>query len=156
MSLEHLPSGDKMAFLNKAEWAFSQKQRRALRDDRDGHMCQAVQIIPHKCKPKDLHVHHIIPQRYSQELGIDPDFPENALTICSNAHKEIHPDMKKAGVIYHSDNHSFHRMFQEREEKLKNKTIYWRDTWDRQLHTKAVLRTQKSIKKGWVFPEKKH
>lgn len=139
---------------DRARFAFNDRQRGAIRQ-RDENKCQFPD--DHACNGDDkLEVHHVIPQRYAKEIGIpDPDVPENALTICSQAHDLIHPDRVKARRTYHKDNRSFQKMSEDRDKKLKTKHIYWVDHWDRQLISTAIKRTQLARLHGWVFPEGK-
>jgi hypothetical protein len=135
--------------------AFTRKQRDAI-VERDDNKCQFPEHHKHK---GGLQVHHIIPQRYSEQLGIDPDFPENGLTLCEDSHHKVHPDIKRAKQTYHQKKRvgesSFNEVFQERQEKIKNKEIYWDDSWDRKMSTTAVRNTQKKSKLGWLFPKKR-
>jgi hypothetical protein len=138
--------------------AYTAKQKTFIRD-RDNNVCQFPDkhdCCGHVGKPleaRKLHVHHIIPQRYAQEVGIgDPDFVENGITICKNSHngpQGIHPDI--AGVRTKSE---FKRVFDHRAELLKEKKIYWNDKWDRLLHVIAVRNTQKFESSGQIFPPK--
>lgn len=140
-----------VAFLS----AFTKKQREAIRDDRDGGRCHFP--AEHRCNEDKLEVHHLIPQRYSEWIGVDPDFPENGLTVCSNSHDLIHPDRVKARKTYHKSKRkgkdSFKTMGQERDEKLRKREIYWTDTWDRLMVVIALKLTQEAEKRGWEFPE---
>lgn len=135
--------------------AFTKKQRDAIVERDDG-KCQFPEKHEHK---GGLQVHHIIPQRYAQEIGIiNPDYAENGITVCEEAHtgeNGIHPDMFKAKKNYGKNKNSYQEVFQERKEKLKNKKIYWNDKWDRQLSATAVRNTQKKSILGWIFPPKK-
>lgn len=135
--------------------AFTRKQRDAIVERDDG-KCQMPKKHRHK---GGLQVHHIIPQRYAKEVGIeDPDYPENGLTVCEEAHvgpNGIHPDIFRAKKNYGKDKQSFSKVFKERGEKLKKKEIYWDDSHDRQMSVVAVRNTQKKKKLGWLFPEKK-
>ena len=138
--------------------AFTTKQRAFIRD-RDNNVCQFPEkhdCCGHAGKPlemRKLHVHHIIPQRYALEVGIEnPDFVENGITICKNSHngpQGIHPDI--AGAHTKSE---FKQVFDRRAELLKDKKIYWNDKWDRLLHVIAVKNTQKFEASGQIFPPK--
>ena len=137
--------------------AFTSRQRKAILN-RDHNICQFPS--PHECcgskdKPKEkriLHVHHVLPQRYCQELNINPDYDENGITICKSSHtgpKGIHPDIARAHT-----KEDFERVFKEREEKIKNKQPYRDTSHDRQLHALAVKNTQLAKLKGWFLPPK--
>lgn len=138
-----------------SQFALTRKQRLAILD-RDGNKCQAA--VPHKHdKDHPLEADHLIPQRYAQKLNppIDPDFPENILTKCKRGHDLRHPDRIGARNKWHEDKNSFKEMFQEREDKLDEKVIYWSDEYDRQDMTRAVQLTQAAKKKGWTWPERR-
>lgn len=144
--------------LTPAEFALNKKQRDWVLD-RDGHRCQAT--CRHRCNPKDgLEVDHIMPQRYAYELGIDPDFSENVLSKCKNAHNIKHPDrigaLRNYGEAKRNGGNSFQDMFNERNEKLAHRQIYWNDENDRTDLARAVQLTQKAARGGFHFPEKKH
>lgn len=136
--------------------AFSAPQKRAILE-RDEHKCQSP--IPHNCNPdKGLEIDHILPQRYLYNLDVDPDFPENALTKCKNAHDIKHPDRVPARRTYHQAKEkgvdSFKALEEQRIQKLKMRQIYWNDKNDRQDQVVAIRNTQRAKKKGWVFPDK--
>lgn len=140
-------------------FAFTKKQRDAI-VERDGGKCQMPKKHRHK---GGLQVHHILPQRYCEKVGIeDPDYPENGITLCEEAHvgpNGIHVDIYNAKKDYHKKKReggsSFGEAFEERDKKLDNREIYWDDTYDRQMSAIAVRNTQRAKKKGWVFPEKR-
>lgn len=137
--------------------AFTQKQRMAI-VMRDGNKCRAT--AKHQCnEEKGLEVDHIIPQRYAAEVGIDPDFPENALSKCKNAHNIKHPDrietLKKYHTLKDQGINAFAVLGEERKKKLKEKLIYWNSTNDRTDSVMAIRLTQNARKAGWVFPERK-
>lgn len=137
--------------------AFTQKQRMAI-VMRDGNQCRAT--AQHVCnEEKGLEVDHIIPQRYAAEVGIDPDFPENALSKCKNAHNIKHPDrietLKKYHQLKAEGIDAFAELGKERAVKLKHKVIYWNANNDRTDSVMAIRLTQSAKKSGWVFPEKK-
>jgi hypothetical protein len=125
--------------------AFSDKQRRWIKD-RDENKCQAP--FNHRCGPKRiLHIHHILPQGYGKEMGIENcDFPENGITVCRNAHDRVHPDMVESRREYSQNRGSFGDLRKKRNEQLKHREIYWDDTWDRAMQTVAIRRTQKYVK----------
>lgn len=138
--------------------AFTVKQKAYIRE-RDGNVCQFPEkhdCCGHVGKPvemRKLHVHHIIPQRYAHEVGIEnPDFVENGITLCKNSHngpQGIHADISSA----HTKS-EFKQVFDRRAELLKEKKIYWNDKWDRLLHVIAVRNTQKFEASGQIFPPK--
>lgn len=138
-----------------SQFAFTKKQREAILE-RDGNKCQFPEKHVHK---GELQVHHIIPQRYAEEVGIEnPDFAENGISLCEEAHvgpQGVHPDIFQAKKKYKQNPNSYVEIFNQRKEKLKKKQIYWDDTWDRQMHVVAVRNTQKATREGWIFPEKK-
>ena len=67
--------------------AYSEKQKAFIKERDEG--CQ----FPgeHNCGGK-LIIHQIKPPAYSKKEGLDPDYPENGLTICSNAQRLIYSD----------------------------------------------------------------
>lgn len=137
--------------------AFTAKQRAAI-VERDGGKCRAT--TTHSCNEENgLEVDHIIPQRYAKEVGIDPDFPENALSKCKNAHDIKHPDRIEARKRYHlfkkQGKDSFKLLGLERSQKLKEKVIYWNAANDRTDSVMAIKLTQQARKSGWEFPEKR-
>lgn len=136
--------------------AFSVPQKKAILE-RDDHKCQSP--IKHDCNPDDgLEIDHILPQRYLYNLSVDPDFPENGLTKCKNAHDIKHPDRVPARRQYHRKKEEGVDVFKEleviRANKLRLRQIYWNDKFDRQDQVVAIRNTQRAKKKGWVFPEK--
>lgn len=136
-------------------FAFTSSQKEWIRE-RDGGKCN----FPghHRCNGKhQLQVHHIMPQRYCNDLGIDPDFDTNGVTICENSHQTmIHPDMKTAKENYGGNKNSYKEVFSERAEKLKHREIYWVDKWDRALQATVYRNTQRFVKSGAKpFPQKR-
>lgn len=137
--------------------ALSSYERRSIAEERDGNKCHAP--FKHKCsEKKGVQVHHITPQRYAEFVGLDEDtydVPENLISICENAHRMIHPDMDTAIAQYHHMKkkgiNSFKNMAAWRDEKLRNKQIYWNDEWDRQMRVVAMKLTQEARKRGWQF-----
>ncbi len=141
------------AFLSSLA-AFSKKQRDAI-VERDKNKCNYP--LPHECGG-ELCVHQIIPPRYAEVVGVDPDFPENALTICKNAQagtNGIFPDLAEAHAEYPADQSSFKKAIALRGKKLSQRKIYWDDSHDREMSVTAVRNTQRAEKDGWVFPIKK-
>lgn len=133
-------------------YAFTTEQRKAIKE-RDKNKCQFP--APHNCGGQ-LEVHHILCQRYLTNLGVDPDFAENAITICRNAHQEkVHPDMKKARKEYRRNKNSYREIFEQRDEMLRNREIYWNPQYDRQMQVVALRNTQRAKKEGWELPPKK-
>jgi hypothetical protein len=135
--------------------AFSKKQRDWIKE-RDGDTCVAP--FKHNCDPSHQEVHHILPQRYLTQMGVDPDYPENGIDLCKNAHNVVHPDRVEALRNYHEEKkkggNSFNDMFQERQEKLKNREIYWNDEHDRPMQVVATRNTQRFNLLGKLFPKK--
>jgi len=91
--------------------AFSNAQKRMVLW-RDGNECQFPE--PHDCGnidhqngEKKLHIHHGGPQLHLKRLGIDPDTPYNALTVCERIHigptpSIHHPQYKVEGEYWDS------------------------------------------------------
>lgn len=146
-----------MALLTFGILSFSMAQKKYIRE-RDHNECQFC--APHPCngshdmpeEDRRLQVHHVIPQRYAHEFGIDPDFVENGITLCEQSHQElVHPDMKEAKKTYFKDKSSYKRVFDARKDKLKHRQIYWNDQWDRQFHTIIVRNEQRAKREGIVY-----
>ncbi len=135
-------------------WAFSLRQKKAL-DERDGSKCNAPFKHTHEGK---LHRHHILPQGYCAEFGIDPDFAMNGIVLCEGAHiKTIHPDANEAKQKYRKgDKQAFTELKHERHDKLVEKVPYWQTEHDRSMYAIAVRNTQKAEKKGWKWPLNNH
>lgn len=141
-----------------ATLSFTKSQRDWI-DERDNHQCQAP--WEHECNgltQAKRHKHHIIPQRYAERMGIDPDYPENGISICENAHvgnghetgDVIHPDMRQARLEYRLGNkEAYVEAIRRREGILDRRQIYWNDTYDRVLQTIAIRNTQRFKK---LFP----
>ena len=144
----------------------TEKQRQAIYE-RDNHECQ-FPACPLRangnsakvaCTPKKLNAHHVLPQRYSELFGINPDFAENAITVCEGVHirsdEGIHPDMAKALREYRTNPDAVKKVFEQREHILEERQPYWNTDWDRPMSAIAIKRTQDAKKEGWEFPEKK-
>lgn len=141
--------------------AFTKSQREAI-IERDEGKCQFPE--KHECDPEHLQVHHLVPQRYCKEVGIEnPDFSLNGLSVCKNAHvgelspgvPGLHPDVIETKKKYKQDKNAFREMFNDRAKKLKNREPYWNTKWDRLLHVITIRNHQRAEKKGWVFPERR-
>ena len=120
--------------------AFTVKQREYIKR-RDNETCQHPE-----CRNRHnqrLEVHHVIPQRYAKEMGIDPDFETNGLTLCKDCHSRVHPDRTKALRGYHRDKTVFSRLGIDRDKLLRQKQIYWDDRWDRVFNTTAIRNSQR-------------
>lgn len=127
------------AMLAIGAMAFTLRQRQAIRA-RDKQECQMDCEAARFCgKGNDpLEVHHVLPQAYSRQYGVDPDYPENAVSVCRTFHQEeIHntslPDAQQA---------------------IRERRPYWNTEHDRKLSAIAVRNTQRARKKGWIFPPK--
>ncbi len=132
------------------------RQKEAIRQ-RDGYQCNFPEHLnghKHECGGR-LEIHHVLPQGYCREFGIDPDYPENTLCICRNAHDKIHPDSAYARKHYRPKGDSFTIAFDNREKLIAERKIYWNPSWDRQMSAKAVQNTQNARNEGWEFPAKK-
>lgn len=131
--------------------AFTVRQREYIKD-RDNHTCQHPDC--RNRKNQRLEVHHIIPQRYAKEIGIDPDFETNGLTLCKDCHSRVHPDRQRALKGYHRDKNVFERLKVDRDALLRQKQIYWDATWDRIFTTTAVRNSQRFLRQDptRVFP----
>ena len=139
-----------------SQFAFTQSQKDWIRE-RDNNKCN----FPghHRCNGRhQLQVHHVMPQRYCSELGIDPDFAENGITICEHSHQTmIHPDMQEAKSKYPENHDSYKEVFSARKEKLQQRQIYWNDKWDRAMQATVYRNQQRFTKSGAKpFPQKKH
>ena len=93
---------------------------------------------------------------YCYFLGVDPDFPENGVSLCSNAHigdLGIHPDTADATREYRKgDKKAYEKMQKDRKDKLEEHVIYWNPDHDRKLDILALRATQRAEKKGWSWP----
>lgn len=138
--------------------AFTAKQRQWI-IDRDEGKCQFPE--PHECDIAHPQVHHITPQHYAATVfpKLNPDVSTNGITLCKNAHvgkDGVHPDTFQALQKYRSGEKSaFAQMAADRQQKLKGRTIYWVDKWDRIFHAKALMNDQLYVAKGHAWPEKK-
>jgi hypothetical protein len=110
--------------------------------DRDGHKCQAS--FEHICDPDHLQVHHILPHAYLHQVapGVEPDYPENGITLCRTAHEIIHPDAHWARENYHLDSESFVHVRKLRDKLMAQGQIYWNDEFDRSLSVIALINSR--------------
>lgn len=138
--------------------ALNDKQRKAI-VKRDGG-CAAP--FEHKCNAEKGHeVHHISPQRWEKNKGIPEeirDRPENLLTLCKNAHQEVHPDLKIAMKKYHEHKkknvNSIEEMEKERKKKVEKGIPYWNTIFDQRMSSKARWSTEIALTTDWEFPSK--
>lgn len=131
--------------------AFTVKQRLAVKR-RDNEECQAGDIIPHRHRGR-LEVHHVTPQAYHYANGSDPDYPENAITLCQEAHQRIHPDLPEALEDYQKgDKEAFKKMGLLQQYKAARGEIFWDSRWDAKMNTRARRNTEDAKKKGWSWP----
>lgn len=106
--------------------AYSRIQVEAIKL-RDGYECQFPEI--HSCNGKSaLQVHHIVSQEACEALGIDPDTPNNGISICPISHKYMH--VGKGG----------------------KRVNIWKG-YAGVLRERARLNTENAVAKGWEFPE---
>lgn len=136
--------------------ALTKRERDSILE-RDDNRCQFP--LKHVCRG-DLQVHHVIPQRYAERLGIPSsmyDQPENLITLCFNVHVGddpncIHPDIRAARSDYRrGDKNAFAEAFHVREELIRARQPYWNTANDRLLTTKAWIQTAKAIRNGWRY-----
>lgn len=131
--------------------------------ERDNHECQGCGVFagcdrrePERI-PARLECHHILPQLYMERLGgINPNYPENMVTLCRTAHRghatSIHPDMHQAGIDYNQGNKDAYKQASANHAALlAQRQIYWNDVHDRQLSVIAVRNTQRRRREGWRF-----
>lgn len=135
--------------------ALSDKQRRSVRDDRDGGKCQ----FPgqHHCTPDRLEVHHISPQRWEESMDIPEevrDRKNNVLTICYTAHQVVvHPDMEEARAKYRrGDKGAFRDVFVARLRKIARREPYWETVYDAAMMQRARQLTAQAEARGWQMP----
>jgi hypothetical protein len=144
-------------FLLVTSFALNFNQRKIIRE-RDGNKCN-FPVPNHNCNgDKRLEINHIHPQKYLKSLGVDPDYPENLLTICQNSHtgdpsnghhiEPIHPDVRDARKNYGKDKKSIEKAIKEQEEKNAERVIWWNTEHDRQQQVIAVRNSQKMDKKA--------
>ena len=114
-------------FLLLTSLSLSYQQRKIIRE-RDGNKCQ-FPVPGHKCNGRvNLEINHIFPQKYCRSLGVDPDYPENLLTLCQNSHtgdpsngrqiEPIHPDIRDARKGYHRNRQAISEAIKEQEKPL--------------------------------------
>lgn len=117
---------------------YSSEQRAAIRR-RDGQRCQMDCDKATHCNPQaPLEIHHLIPQAYARQFGIDPDFPENGISLCRDFHqKELH------GISVPSA-----------QAAIRERRVFWNEKFDRMLKAIAIRNTQRATARGWIFPEK--
>ena len=140
---------------NESRIAFSSRQRKWFLK-RDKNSCQAP--FAHICDSTvPLQVHHIKPHGYLRRVapGVSADYPENAITLCRNAHETIHPDVIWARNGYHLDKDIFLKLRNQRSFLMDNHKIYWVDTWDRQMEVVALINSTRYLKKH-KFPIYNH
>lgn len=137
------------------EFCLNFDQRIAIRE-RDNNQCQGCRIWPH-CErdtpaTTNLEVHHLLPRAYASRVGINPNFPENLITICQTMHTghrdSIHPDSFQAKMTFRENPKVFLELGIEVREKLDNRQIYWNDNYTRPLAVRAVKNTQKVVSEG--------
>lgn len=134
--------------------AFSKKQRLAIHV-RDGHKCNFPDHLEKggkQCEGR-LEVHHILPQGYCRELGINPDYAENALTICQKAHDTVHPDSAHARKVWKPKSDAFLKVQDKRQKEIAERKPYWNTAFDREMNAQAVKNTQIAQSQGWSLPE---
>lgn len=129
-----------------SRYAFSRQQKQLIKE-RDHFQCQ---YPPHlnghhaECRQdKGLVVHHIKPQAYLKEFGVDPDFIENGISICKVAHDEIHPDIAKARNDYRPKGDSFVKAAESVRQHLANREPFWNTIYDRAMEVIALRNTQR-------------
>lgn len=144
---------------------FTLKQKNWIRE-RDNQTCVAHQLrIPHDCNAsptmpiaqRKTEIHHLKPQRYLKEFGINPDYEQNGCTLCQNFHRHhIHPDMGRAIRNYHKNRGGIAQVQKDRDQLMKQRVVYWVDIHDRALSTKVVQNSQRMAKRdpNNVFPER--
>lgn len=128
---------------SESRFSFTLRQRKWFLK-RDGKKCNAP--FPHKCDDSvPLQVHHIKPHGYLRRVApkVSADYPENAITLCRNAHECIHPDVVVARNNYHLDKEVFYKLRDQRNFLMDNRKIYWVDTWDRLMEVVALVNTRK-------------
>lgn len=144
---------------------FTLKQKNWIRE-RDNQTCVAYQLrIPHDCnasptipiEQRKTEIHHLKPQRYLKEFGIDPDYELNGCTLCQNFHRHyIHPDMGEAIKNYHRNRGGIAQVQKDRDKLIKQRVIYWVDIYDRVLSTRVVQNSQRMARRdpSNTFPDK--
>jgi hypothetical protein len=121
--------------------AYSEKQKAFIKERDEG--CQ----FPgeHNCGGK-LIIHQIKPPAYSKKEGLDPDYPENGLTICSNAQRLIYSDLQRI------PRDGVGKVMKQRGIKLKQGIPYWNTSFDMPMSTQATIKTQQAKTDGREFP----
>lgn len=141
--------------------ALTQKQRIAIRDDRDKGRCQAP--FRHRCNGwginKELNVHHSPPQRWArlvlhQEEG--SDFPEqmdhqsHLITVCTHAHDMIHPDNLELRAHYRDKQEN--PVFKRRDELVSRGIPHWYTGFDDLIQKKIDQLNKRWEDRGGKMP----
>ena len=145
--------------LNKA-------QKEWLRD-RDERTCQYPEA--HICFGI-LHLHHILPYRWAQEIEeLAPEqinMPENLILLCENIHvghdkappdeRTLHPDTRQAKWEYYHDHdkQAFHKMAERRNSLVASGIRYWYAGRDDKLRMIAIERTRRKERYKERFPDR--
>ncbi len=143
-------------FLLVTSFSLNYRQRQTVRG-RDGDKCN-FPVPGHRCDgDKRLEVNHIFPQKYLKGLGVNPDYPENLITICHNSHTgdpsngrkidPVHPDIRDARKNYAKDKQAIAKAIKVQEEKNAERVVWWNSQHDRQFQVLAVRNSQKKDKK---------
>ena len=133
---------------------------------RDGNRCQHHRFIKGRwvrCNiRKDLHVHHIFPQRGNKSWSPhrDPHRPQNLITLCGNNHHNgtngVHPDMARALEQYREgDKEAFDNKMKARQVLVENGEVYWNTTWDWLYSFIAKRATNSFSQRHGKYPEKR-
>jgi len=130
---------------------------------RDGNRCQHFSFLGRwvQCTVRrDLHVHHILPQRHmtTHVRHIDPHRPNNLITLCKfhhNGKNGVHPDMHRALQNYRKgDKASFEDTMKGRNVLVQSGEIYWNTKFDWQ-YTRRAKKLTASYSKKYPYPRKR-
>lgn len=134
------------------------KQRKAILE-RDSINGEPICMFPHRDSQKcegGFHVHHIKPQRWWIDRGIKDEelhHHTNLLTICQWSHERIiHPDVRRARLLYSVDPRSFERIMVERDNLSHENIPYWNTTYDHEMSIIAKHRSMVALLSGWEYP----
>ena len=119
--------------------AFTKRQRDWI-VDRDGNKCMFHEKKGNKwirCNSqKSLHVHHIVPQLWSEVNLSDwcGDIPSNGVTLCKFHHagsmNSVHPSGYVASLEYARDKQAYQKMQETAESSSVKGVPYWKTDWD--------------------------
>lgn len=109
-----------------------------------------------------LHVHHVVPQRYSRvwllwnDSQIDSEL--QGILLCPTHHVQvIHMDIPLAKANFFVDKKSFEKVFLLRNAKADLGEKYWNDAYDHILKKIIISRNERFLtsNRGYPYPPNK-